>query len=233
MTVWFCIPSKRTPEQVKPILKLWRERGYKIALFRDEGDPAIVCDFGIREKYRGYAAAVNRLAREALARDPQAQWIVTGGDDTEPEPNKTAEEIARECTEHFKGTFGVMQPTGDRYGENEHSRARWPDAPSYIDRVAGSPWLGREWCRRAHAGQGPIHSAFWHMFEDESLKEYAEKLGVYWPRRDLTHLHQHWGRSGSMPDFLRSVNTRKHWNESKAIFDRLKAENFASCLPIE
>src|SRR6185436_16365398 len=175
-------------------------------------DSLIDCDFLASSEYQGYAAAVNRLAREVLALDPQADWITTGGDDTEPEPNKTAEEIARECTEHFSGTFGVMQPTGDRYGESDQSRLRWPEAPAYIDRIAGSPWLGREWCRRAHQGQGPIHPKFFHMFEDEALLEYAKMLGGFWQRWDLTHFHQHWGRGGpsAMPEFLRHVNTRKH-----------------------
>jgi hypothetical protein len=38
MSVWYCIPSKRPPEEAEKCLKLWRERGYKIALWVDS-DP--------------------------------------------------------------------------------------------------------------------------------------------------------------------------------------------------
>ncbi len=227
MSVWFAIPSKRTPEQVDPIVRLWRERGYKVALFRDHGDAVIACDLLLSGPYKGYAASVNLLCREVLAEDPEAEYIVSGGDDTEPDPNKTAEEIARECTDHFSGTFGVMQPTGDRWGECEMSRRRWPDAPAYIDRIAGSPWMGREFCQQIYHGRGPFREEFFHMYSDEFLQRTAQHYGIFWQRRDLTHLHRHWGREGSrMPDFLREVNSPKHWREAKAIFDRLIAEGF-------
>ncbi len=106
---------------------------------------------------------------------------------------------------------------------------------AYIDRICGSAWLGREFCKRANQGRGPLHPDFYHMHVDECLYEYAKMLGILWQRRDLTHFHNHWGLDGDsrkMPEFLRKVNTPEHWNESKAILDKLKAEKFASCLPL-
>jgi len=162
-------------------------------------------------------------------------------------------------------TFGVMQPTGDRWGEHEtvNNHAFVPPDPrtcgepsfaqlcvrcwlpadhakhllgAYIDRVAGSPWIGREFARRVYRGNGPFWPEFYHMFDDEHLQCVATKLGVFWQRRDLTHLHEHWGRpregerlgqASRMPDFLVTANSRANWDRSKAIFERLKAGGFA------
>ena len=255
MSTWLCIPSARPAEQVEPVLAKWRERGYNIALWRDLGDGFIAGrgDYLIHEnrEYPGYAEAVNFLAHRVLANDPSCDWIVTGGDDTLPDPNHTAEEIAAQCSDHFlwnnieaselgdafqrtmtgekAKTFGVVQPTGDRF------------AGGCIDRIAGSPWLGREWCLRANGGHGPFWPEFTHMFGDECLKRTAEKLGVYWTRPDLIHKHMHFQRQSDaidsnaapkpVPPHLAEWTTPAHWDEMKAIFKRLEAEDFASCLP--
>jgi len=101
-SVWYCIPSKRPPEEAEPILREWRERGYKIALWRDEGDGHVTADWVMHGwEYPGYARAVNVLAKQVLEQDPTCEWIVTGGDDVLPDPNHSAEEIARECSEYF------------------------------------------------------------------------------------------------------------------------------------
>ncbi len=243
MSVWLCLPSARPPEQVEPVLAQWRERGYKIALIRDSGSGGIKnfdhC-FGFAA-YPGYAKSVNTLASYVLEEDPSCDWIVTGGDDTLPDPNHTAEEIAAQCTEHFGGPFanyghrrpqntmGVMQPTGDRF------------AGGSIDRIAGSPWLGREWCLRANGGRGPFWPEFTHMFGDECLKRTAEKLGVYWARPDLTHFHKHFQRASDaldspaipapVPEHLKKWGTKQHWDEMLAIFRRLESEDFRVCMP--
>lgn len=279
MSVWFAIPSARPVEQVRPVVDAWRERGYRIALFVDWNPPGqpletrtVQGDIMLRgggqfevqtstetrryypdfDHYPGYAQAVNALVAEVIKRDENAQWFVTGGDDTWPDPNHTADEIAEQCNTHFIDihlrscqdkeetgscawtheykTFGVMQPTGDRF------------AGGSIDRIAGSPWMGREWCLRANQGKGPLWPEFTHMFGDECLKRTAEKLGVYWARPDLIHLHKHFQRESDaldaravhkpVPAHLKQWNTRQHWDEMKAIFKRLEAEDFASCMPL-
>ncbi len=249
MSVWFCIPSARPPGESEPVLRAWRERGYKIALFLDSHvalreriglfDRAMA-DHDHHPSYPGYAEAVNLLCASILHDDPACDWIVTGGDDTLPDPNHSAEEIAKQCTDNFAihqvvrmatdgPTFGVMQPTGDRF------------AGGSIDRIAGSPWLGREWCLRANQGRGPFHPGFTHMFGDQCLQEVAMKLGVFWQRPDLIHLHRHFQRESDAlnspavikprPPHLDRWNTREHWDESKALFDKLKADGFKECLP--
>ncbi len=252
MSVWLCIPSKRHALEADSVLRAWRERGYKIALWRDlspaESPPvADLIRWGVT--YRGYAHSVNELAALVLESDPACDWIVAAGDDTLPDQNKTADEIAAECSAHFATveqftdrdgdretfvheTFGVMQPTGDPWTDRQGR---------VIERIAGSPWLGREWCLRANQGKGPLWPTFFHMFADECLQNVAQQLGVFWQRPDLTHMHNHWGRPREgetmgrkerMPDFLTRANSTDEWYRSKKEFDRLKAGGFAECLPL-
>jgi len=231
--VWLAIPSARPANEVDATLDHWRMQGYQIALYLDadrEGQVVPQADVQMFGEYEGYAKACNLLVKYLIEHDPDAQWFVCAGDDTLPDPSKTAEEIAAECEEHFGGTFGVLQCTGHRWGENEAwARQMHPDAAAYIDRICGSPFIGREFARRAYQGFGPWWPEFPHMFADEHLQNVANKLGILWQRRDLTHFHNHWGLTGDasrMPAFLAKANTPEHWSESKAIFDRLKAGGF-------
>jgi hypothetical protein len=131
--------------------------------------------------------------------------------------------------------FGVMQPTGDRWGENEPwARQQFPNAPAYIDRICGSPWMGRELCRRMYQGNGPLFEGYQHMYVDEELQCVAQSLGVLWQRRDLIHYHDHWGRTeGSAPEHLAEATSAAHWDRSRAIFNRRKAEGFPGHEPIK
>lgn len=250
MSVWYAIPSARPMAEAEPVLVKWIERGYKVILWRDppsdlmpEIDWArrlgMTINWGV---YPGYARAVNWLCKSILERDPEAEWIVTGGDDVEPDPNKTANEIGAECKWHFhklwthpdwqtdpQSTFGVMQPTGDP----------WRDVQGkIIDRIAGSPWMGREFCRRMNGGQGPLWPEYTHCFEDEELQLVAQKLGVFWQRPDLTHLHHHWQRvddskhTGKVPAHLIEAHSRAHWDKFKALFEQRRAAGFPGHEPI-
>jgi hypothetical protein len=237
MSVWLCIPSARAVEQAGPVLRKWRERGYSIAVWRDEMDwPLGISNYIRAGAYPGYAVAVNTLIRDVMQADSQAEWFVTGGDDVEPDANYTAEEIARQCRSYFYAlhhrndeTFGVMQPTGDRWGIEHRHLGKTGSA--YIDRVCGSPWMGREFCRRIYGGKGPLWPEFTHMFVDEHLQEVALRRGILWQRPDLIHYHRHWAREEgadafSTPEHLKKWAGAQHWKESKAIFDRLKAGGF-------
>ena len=235
MSVWLTIPSARPAEQAIPLLTLWRERGYRISVWRDQADEvsrwadAAICapkrpvPPGC-SVYPGYSVTSNMLVYLAGLRHHRkhpADWCVCGGDDVEPDLAHTAEEIAAECAAHFRGTFGVMQPTGDRW------------AQGHIDRIAGSPWIGSEFAHRAYGGNGPYWHEYRHMFADEELFEVAHKLGVYWARPDLIHLHRHWTRDGAianwtkvMPEFLREANSKEHWAKYKALFNARKVAGF-------
>lgn len=235
--VWVCVPSKRPAAEVTAWRDAWRAQGYKVALWRDNGDDGnelIHAEICRHAPYPGYALAVNHLVALALSFDKECDWIVTGGDDVLPDPNHSAEEIANQCADHFAivggtgkaRTFGVMQPTGDRWGD-----ATGP----YIERVCGSPWMGREFCKRVNRGNGPLWPGYFHMGEDEELQAVAIKYGVLWQRPDLTHYHQHWGRPkpgevlgqrDRMPKFLEHANSRPEWDRYKALFAERQAAGF-------
>lgn len=248
MNVYYCIPSKRPMEEAEPILRQWRERGYRVALQRDPDDEMVGFDQVLRP-YAGYAEAVNYLAKLAL--DEGADWIVTGGDDMTPDPHKDAETIARECAEYFFSawcraagepltrrqaeTFGVMQPTGDRWLVNG------PGTQPGSECVAGSPWMGREWCRRINQGRGPLWPEYFHNGEDEELQAVAIKYGVFWQRPDLTHMHHHWGRPKDgekmapvtrMPEFLKRANSREEWQKMKKLLAERKAAGWPGTEPL-
>ena len=289
MSVWLTIPSKRPPEEAGRVLKLWRERGYKIALWRDE-IPNFACDFWTSggPNYPGYAKAVNALIEDLVKEYSDAEWFIAAGDDVEPDPNHSAEEIAAQCADHFEGMFnesaklcqgwsseerarihldraisktlGVMQPTGDRWGEDRNSHAYRPhltrgccvqcgmfeDAPghlvgAYIDRVCGSAWIGREFATRMYHGNGPLWPEYTHMFVDEELQLVAQKMGVLWQRPDLTQYHDHWGRpragekvgnADRMPEFLKAANSPGQWQHAKDILTKRKADGFPGSEPL-
>lgn len=231
MSTWFAIPSKKPAPEAQACIDKWRSMGYKTAIWRDDGDAEVECDLLMTGAYQGYAIAVNALCRAVLLHDGDAEWIVTGGDDADPDLTHAPEDIARECTEHFGGTFGVMQPTGDRWGETPGERGHSRGRGAYIDLVAGSPWLGREWCRRMYGGQGPLWPGWGHMFEDQELQDLATQYSVFWQRPDLVHYHNHWGRiMGRMPEYMRKANAE--FNVSAEIFRQRKAANFPSHEPI-
>ena len=237
MSVWFCIPSIRPGGGTIP---KWREAGYKIAVLR-QGDP-IEADIHIHtDVYLGWAASINRLMRTVFEADPTCDWCVSGGDDTLPDPTHTPEQIAYECGDHLGRsrvgpfafqTFGVMQPTGDL--------KLWP--ASRIDTFAGSPWIGREFARRAYGGKGPMFEGYIHMYGDQELQEVAQKLGVFWQRPDLIHQHNHCQRHNphgaiggdtvNLPGFLAAIYGPLHWQESKALFYSRRAAGFPGHEPI-
>ena len=215
MSVWYAIPSARQDGGTIPA---WSQAGYKVAVFVDPGSTT-QADLILTGEYPGYANAVNAMCKEILTRWPDTEWIVTGGDDITPDP-RNPDEIAAECTEHFGGTFGIMQPTGDRW------------AGGSIDRICGSPWMGAEWCRRMYGGNGPLWHGWRHMWVDEELQNVAQGLGVLWQRPDLTHEHFHWHRTGEPePEHLKDKNLT--YNSDKPLFQQRMRDGFPGHEPIQ
>lgn len=263
MSVWFVIPSKRPVPEADACLKAWKDMGYKTAILREiaDGRPehADVCLPTVN--YLGWARSVNLLVASTLAYSSSVEWFVTGGDDYFPDPTKRAEEIAVECNAQFERhdgglfhhrTFGVMQPTGDRWGETACPACLRKLLPSdgcqacggtgrqaTIDRIAGSPWMGREFCRRMYHGSGPMYNGYFHNFADEELQNVAIKLGVFWQRPDLVQEHRHWARPRGdwkdCPEWARKINDPRlsDWDKSKALFAARKAAGFPGHEPLE
>ena len=100
-------------------------------------------------EYPGYANSVNKLVKTILEFDPECVAVVAFGDDMAPDPKRTANEIATGYVKRFDGTLFALQPTGDRWSLET---CKQPQS----ERVAGSPWLGREFCQRAYMGRGPL-----------------------------------------------------------------------------
>lgn len=223
--VWFCIPSARPLGGTVP---KWKEKGYRLALWRDRIDsvPALGSDdIVITAPYPGYSKSVNALMKAAFAADPECVWAVTGGDDTLPDP-RSPELIARECGEYFNGTFGVMQPTGD------------PWANYSIEKICGSPWVGRAFWQRTYSGEGPFWPEYWHNFNDDELQDVSKKLGALWQRRDLTHHHEHWMRQDNgvrrnvtAPDFLKRASSMGMMNAMRTLYHARKKAGFPGALP--
>jgi len=226
MSVWLCIPSKRS--EAEGTLPAWRERGYRIAVVRENGDGPTCSDYSVVvPEYLGWARSTNLLIRALIIEEPDAQWFVIGGDDILPDENKTADEIEEQCTTHFRGTIGVMQPTGDRWGDRGDMHG------AVIDRICGSAWLGYGFCRRANLGTGPLHEGYYHNFADEELQHVAQRLGILWQRRDLVQYHRHWarmsgGQRSAMPAWAAKINDpkRSDWYKSQALFQERKKAGF-------
>jgi hypothetical protein len=242
MSVWFVIPSKRPLAEANACIEVWHRLGYNVAVLREGVDGLTHADFhAVCDRYIGWSRSVNLLVAAIMANYDSAAWFVTGGDDYFPDPNHTADEIAAQCLDYFrKGddltfaeyghTFGVMQPTGDRWGER--------NGEATIDRIAGSPWMGREFCRRMYHGAGPLYNGYYHNFADEELQCVAQKLDVFWQRRDLTQEHRHWARPRGdwrdAPEWARKINDPAYsdWDKSKALFAARKAAGFPGHEPL-
>lgn len=227
---WLTIPSAKPVAEAQACVDLWRSRGYKVALWRDQVDE-VFCDLKIAQKYPGYAVACNTLIQQILDIFPkdEARWFICAGDDIEPDMSKTANQIADECETFFakfdpRGglpfdhTFGVMQPTGHGHG---------------IETICGSAWIGREWVKRMYGGNGPLWHAYTHCFVDNELQEVAKLSGAFWQRPDLTHRHRHWSFEGKpMPPYLAEANSPQHWQKFMTLYQNRRAAGFPGHQPI-
>lgn len=214
MSIWVSIPTAREHGGTLP---LWKARGYCVAAFLDAGSVPLACaDLCVVDKYISFTNSVNHLIRLVAAKDPEAQWFVVAGDDIDPDAH-APEEIAKECVEHFSGTFGVMQPTGDRWCIMDGTCAS--------ERVCDSPWIGREYALRANQGQGAYCEAYFHFFCDEELHEVAKQYDLLWHRPDLYHTHHHWSREGKpRPPHLHPA--KLNWAHAKSLYQQRKDAKF-------
>lgn len=224
MSVWLVLPSARPAAEAEACFAKWAAQGYRVAVQRDPGAifDSNAVDIMLERTYRGYPESVNYLAKLVL-QDPAVDWVVCAGDDTICDLNHTADEIAEQLTAFFDGTMGVCQMTGDR----------WADSMGVIiERIAGSPWMGREWCLRANQGRGPLWPEYFHNWADEELQLVATKLGCFWQRPDIIHYHEHAMRKpgGKWQSHQSgfSADYRKH----EPLFRQRKAAGFPGSEPL-
>ncbi len=219
MKVCYCIPTAR-PELAGETFAKWLDRGYLTAALidGDAPEPRNACHLLRVGKYQGYAASINLLTAH-VAETCNPDWFVIGGDDQTPDPVKDAATIAEECSEHFAGTFGVMQPVGDLFGALSNRSA------------IVSPWFGRDWRRRMYGGKGPLCPEYFHYYEDAEHMWIAHQLGRLWWREDLTHFHDHFSRRGEdIPDHLK--DKARHGDISRDLFMMRRSANFPGHEPI-
>lgn len=236
-SVWYCIPSAKPDGGT---LRLWKQRGYRVAVQRDSGAPRLsedCFDFVWEHEWDGYPKAVNRLCKEVLKQWPETLVCVTGGDDIEPDPTHNPLEIQEEFLlwmwkrrdVHCNELYGVMQPTGDPWADSQGR---------IIERIAGSPWIGRDWILESYGGNGPLFEGFYHFYEDEALQEAAKMQGAFWQRPDIVQMHRHWtrdfkdaGRTGERPQrpaYLQKAQAM--WEADNRVFEECKARNFSESL---
>ena len=192
------------------MIDIWHEYGCQVAVLVNhphgyrvlpEADMVI-----LQKEWRGFPVAANILCQRV-----PADIVVVVGDDLYPDPNTTAQQVGEEMLSRFPDLYGVVQPTGDRYG--------LPDI------CCISPWIGQTFIERAYRGRGPYWEGYYHYFADHELQLAAEKLGVFQQRPDLVQYHDHWQRKGEFrPKYLRQAK-REH-RKDKLLCEQRKREGF-------
>lgn len=217
--ILYAIPTANAEKCSRTFAK-WKAMGYLTAALIDGDTEAPAnCDVCLKvASYHGWPWATNLLMRHILEIRGDVPFLIAGGDDMDPEPNVSPQIIAAQCLEHFGGTLGVCQPTGDPWGVDSSGRCA-------AERICGSPWLGREWIERAYEGNGPWFEGFTHFYADEELYEISKAAGLLWQRKDLTHFHHHWHRTGEpRPAYMEKSAER--WAADQRLFNERKAAGF-------
>lgn len=222
LDVWVLIPTAMK-EHVPAQLEKWRGRGYKLGILTDGNMSAQWVtiprpDLWIYHvEYPGVWASWNILAH--TARRLGADVCVLAGDDMDPDPTKTAQEIAAEYLEKFPDGFGVMQPCGDPQGKDAEGKVA-------AERICGSPWVGKAWIQFAYGGGGPVNEMYHAFYADEELKHYAEKMGRLWMRPDLSQFHRHWSWR-HLPKQDYHERNQAVWDADRALFESRRKTGFA------
>jgi len=208
--VWAAWPTI-SPMLSRPQVEKWRELGYKVAVLVnppfgpedfERADMVIV-----QEEWTGFPVAANVLCLEA-----PGDVVVIVGTDIDPDTSRTAQELGGRFLERFPDLCGVIQPTGDEYGE--------------VQSCAVSPWIGRGFIEKAYGGRGPYWPGYFHYFCDRELQAKAQAMGAFeqWPQ--VIQYHRHWQRE-AQPRRPRHLRTAKRLHSrDRAIFESRQAEGF-------
>ena len=179
----------------------WKKQGYRTAVLIDNTvrplDAKNIDYILPIVEWKGFPNAANELCQMSF------DIIVIAGNDMFPDAEHHAQVIGKQFTDHFGGTNGVMQPTGDNYG--------------CIDIAAVSPWIGKDYI--AHCQGQPYCEDYYHYYCDADLQTEATKKGVFWQRPDLVQYHDHWSRK----DNIRPVHLERakdQHQQDKATYTR-------------
>lgn len=209
----------------RQVLPLWADRGYDLLLLQDKyrfsvdylGQRSTV--FYREGPYAGWPACVNFLTAEAVNRG--YDLIVAAGDDMEPTPHLSAEQVASRYFDRFPDGRGVMQPVGDT----------WCDSMGKVSmRICGSPIFGLWWATKAYGGTGPLCSEYKNYFADEELLAVTFSAGLIWQDDQTSHEHLHWSRLGK-PKPETAVVTQEWWSADEATFCRRRISGWPGALP--
>lgn len=212
MNIFYAIPSANA-ERCTGTFAKWKDRGYHTAALIDGSSPSPGnCDVLMRvDQYPGWPSAENMLMQH-LVNEHDAIICIGGGDDMWPDPHLTPDEIAAPYAEGFPNFDGVMQPTGDQYGE--------------INNCCDSPWIGREWILNGNGGRGAFWPEYQHFFCTAELQIVTTKLGKFWQRPDIIQYHDHFIRNGSaMTDYQERARSGP-WSKDQQLFERRKEMGF-------
>jgi len=215
LEIVYAIPSCNI-DRCRRTFELWKRQGYKTAVLMNGGIKAPEnADLVVEvEKYGGYYQSFNTLYTKL----PDADVIITGGDDIHPDMKYKAQELGEQFFQRFPDGFGVMQPIGDNMKGNET--------------ICASPWIGKGWLKRAYKGKFPFWPEYIGFYGDQELKEIVEQLKILWLRKDVKQYHNHWSRPGGPPKTEYQANNDRHWDADKALFYKRKAAGWPEYEPL-
>lgn len=203
--VWVVWPTVHK-EQSNKMISLWHELEYKVAILVNQ--PLGNKDFPeaemviVQDEWKGFPVAANILCEEALG-----NIIVVVGDDVYPD-KREANKLGERFLKRFPDTFGVAQPTADKYG-------CW-------DKCAVSPWIGRKFIKKI----GPYCEQYYHYFSDEDLQQVAMKLNVFEQWEDVNQYHDHWERNKKEKRPAHLLEAKKQWHKDRKIFKERMIKGF-------
>lgn len=197
------------------IFDLWKSKGYSLGLFVDPGRD-VSCDLLLRGNYPGVWNAWNALAKAAVCCGMDVGVLV--GDDMEPDPHLSAQEVGERYLSQFPSGDGILQPCGDLQGMDDSGR---PAAA----RICGSPIMGREWIKRAYLGNGPVDGRYNAFYADEALYHVAKKLGKLCMEPLMSHRHLHWSWN-HLPKQPYHERNQTRWLQDQQLFEKDLAAGF-------
>ena len=207
--VWAIWPSVNS-HLAGTTLRKWRAAGYRTAILIDRGKiwesetaPDKIIYGG---KWQGFPHAINNLCHQT-----PGDVVVCAGDDIYPSQEESPIMIREKFLERFPDSFGVMQPTGDRFGS--------------IDLCCPCPWVGRKFIEEAYKGDGPYWEGYFHYFSDEEIQNVATLLGCFQQRPEISQYHDHWQReNGQRPPHMKKA--LQEWKKDKHLHKARETQNF-------